>query len=66
MNDTKFIITEKMYRGDSMIVSTRLPNDLVKDLDGIAKQTGRTRNEIIQLSLEFAIKNLEIKSVKKD
>ena len=44
-----------------MVVSTRLPNELVNRLDKIAEQTGRTRNEIMQMCLEFAVENLEIK-----
>ena len=38
--------------------------ELVEELDKIADKTGRTRNEIIQLCLEFAITNLEIKEDK--
>lgn len=44
-----------------MVVSSRLTNELVEELDKIAEQTGRTRNEIIQMCLEFAVENLEIK-----
>lgn len=43
-----------------MVVSTRLTNELVHELDKIAEHTGRTRNEIIQTCLEFAVENLEI------
>ena len=64
MIDKKLIIPSKKYRGDSMVVSTRLPNELVIDLDKTAQQTGRTRNEIIQTCLEFALENLEIKENK--
>lgn len=61
MENKKLIILSKKYRDDSMVVSTRLPNELVGDLDKIAEQTGRTRNEIMQMCLEFAVENLEIK-----
>lgn len=44
-----------------MVVSSRLTNGLVEELDKIAEKTGRTRNEIIQMCLEFAVENLEIK-----
>lgn len=46
-----------------MVVTARLPTELVKCLDAIAKETGRARNEIIQLSLEFALDNLEIREI---
>ena len=61
MENKKLVIPSKKYRGDSMVVSTRLPNELVNKLDKIAEQTGRTRNEIMQMCLEFAVENLEIK-----
>jgi len=60
MPDKKLIITSKKYRGDSMVVSARLTTELVKELDKIAEKTGRTRNEIIQICLEYAIDNLEV------
>lgn len=43
-----------------MVVSTRLTNELVKELDKIAEKTGRTRNDIIQTCLEYAVENIEI------
>ena len=62
--DNKLIITSKKYRGETMVVASRLTNELVEQLDKIAEKTGRTRNEIIQMCLEFAITNLEIKEDK--
>lgn len=59
--EKKLVITSKKHRGGTMVVSTRLPADLVARIDEIAEQTGRTRNEIIQTCLEFAVDNLEIK-----
>lgn len=64
METKKLVIASKKFRGDSMVVSTRLPNELVENLDKIAEQTGRTRNEIIQICIEFAMENLEIKENK--
>ncbi len=59
MSEKKLIIEQKKYNGDTAVVSARLPNDLIKDIDLIAKKTGRTRNEIMLLCLEFALENLE-------
>ena len=64
MENKKLVIPSKKYRGDSMVVSTRLPNELVSSLDEIAQKTGRTRNEIMQMCLEFAVENLEVKEDK--
>lgn len=41
-----------------MVLSVRVPKDLIKRFDEIAKQTGRTRNEIVQQCLEFSIENM--------
>ena len=35
-------------------------DDCRKDLDAVAAKSGRTRNEIIAMSLEFALENIEI------
>lgn len=59
MPGKKLFIPSKRYKGDTSVVSARLPNELIKDLDRIAEDTGRNRNEIIMLCLEFAIDNLE-------
>lgn len=61
MEEKKLEIKAKKYRGDSTVVSLRLPTDLIARLDGISKDTGRTRNDIMQTCLEFAVDNLEIK-----
>ena len=60
MLEKKLVISSKKFRGDSAVVSVRLPNELILKLDEIAEQTGRTRNEIIQTCLEFSVENLEI------
>ena len=60
MPDKTLKITTKKYQGDSSVVSVRLPNELIESLDRISKITGRTRNDIVQKCLEFAIENMEI------
>ncbi len=60
MAEKKLKISSKKYRGESAVVSVRLPVELVSALDEIAAQTGRTRNEIMQTCIEFAVDNLEI------
>ena len=61
MEEKKLELKAKKYRGDSTVVSLRLPTDLIARLDDISKTTGRTRNDIMQTCLEFAVDNLEIK-----
>lgn len=60
MTEKKLIISSKKYRGDTSVVSARLPNDLIKRIDEIAETTGRTRNEIVQRCLEFSVDYIEI------
>jgi len=55
----KLYIPPKRYRGGTSVVSARLPNEMIDDLDRVAKDTGHNRNEIITLCLEYAIDNLE-------
>lgn len=61
MADKKLIISSKKFRGNSSVVSLRLPAEMIQSIDEIAEKTGRTRNEIIQKLIEFSLDNLEIK-----
>lgn len=58
--DRKLIISSKKFKGETAVISARLPNDLIKRIDDICQTTGRTRNEIIQMCLEFSVDNIEI------
>jgi len=60
MENKKLKISQKKYRGETSVISVRLNDGLIKDIDSISEKTGRTRNEIIQKCLEFSIDNLEI------
>ena len=53
-------ISERKYQGETEVVSARLPSELVKELNFIAKETGRSRNEIIELCLTFAVSRIKI------
>ena len=53
-------ISPKKYAGETTIVSMRMAKDLLKDIDAVANVTGRTRNEILSMSLEFALEHMEI------
>ena len=60
MSEPVFRIPQKKYCGETTVVSMRLAKDLLKDLDQIADLTGRNRNEILTMSLEFALNHMEI------
>ncbi len=60
MNDESLRITERRYKGETEVLSARLPGDLVKALSDIARDTGRSRNEIIEKCLTYAVSRLQI------
>ena len=53
-------IEAKKYVEESVVISSRIPKDMLQDIDFVAKESGRTRNEIITMFLDFALKNTEI------
>ncbi|MBR4334636.1 MAG: ribbon-helix-helix protein, CopG family [Clostridia bacterium] len=60
MAEKKLIIQPHRYGNESSVISVRLPKDMLAIIDRVAQETGRTRNEIVVLSMEFALENLEI------
>ena len=60
MSEPVLRISPKKYSGETTIVSMRMSKELLKDIDNIAKVTGRNRNEIMAMSLEFALNHIEI------
>lgn len=57
----KLIITKKL-RGDDgyRVFSVRLKVEILDRVDEISKATGRTRNELIGILLDFAIQHSEV------
>jgi len=53
-------ISPKRYGGETTILSMRIAREMVKDIDKVAALTGRNRNEILTMSLEFALNHMEI------
>ena len=62
MSNLVFRISPKKYNGETTIVSMRLPKDLLKEIDSVASLTGRNRNEILTMSLEFALNHMEVQT----
>ncbi|MBQ8217713.1 MAG: hypothetical protein IJZ91_07135 [Oscillospiraceae bacterium] len=63
MQKPKLQITQKKYTEETAIISMRMPKDMLRDIDAVASRTGRTRNEILMLSMEFALDNIEISDI---
>ena len=60
MSEPIFRIPKKKYGGDTTVVSMRISRELLKDLDKVANLTDRSRNEVLAMSLEFALQHTEV------
>ena len=60
MTMPKLIIRSKKYTEESAVISVRLPKDMIRDIDAIARYIGCTRNEIMVKCFEFALEHMEI------
>ena len=57
MAKEKLIISPHKYGRETTVISLRITKDMLKAIDDVAAQTGRTRNEIMIMSLEYALDN---------
>lgn len=59
----KLIIKKKSLKGEDgyKVFSVRIKEETIEKLEKIAKETNRSRNEIINIFIDFAIDNCEIK-----
>ncbi len=59
----KFIINKKLLKGEDgyKTFSIRIKDETVGNLDKLAEQTNRSRNELINILLDYAIENSEVK-----
>ena len=60
MTEKKLVIRSHKYNGETSVTSMRLPKDMLAAVDAVAAETGRTRNEILLLIIEFALDNMQI------
>ena len=66
MDEPVFLIRQKKYIGETMVVSMRIPKDMLSDIDKAAQVSGRTRNEIMSMSLEFALNHMKVTATDKE
>ncbi len=59
----KLIIRKKSLQGEDgyKTFSIRIKDETVSQLDMLAEQTHRSRNELINILLDYAIENSEVK-----
>ena len=62
MSEEKLIIKPKKVRGNDghKTFSIRVKEEIVDSIDSISNQTGHSRNELIGIFLEYAVKNCKI------
>ena len=60
MSEPKLVFQPKKYTEESAVISMRLPKDMIRDIDSIAKYVGCTRNEIMVKCFEFALEHMEV------
>ena len=60
--DEKLVINKKGIKGEDghKTFSVRLRDETVAALDDLSKKTNRSRNELINILIEFAIENCEV------
>jgi len=51
---------KKKYDDGNRVISIRIREDILSELDTLANASNRSRNEIINLILEHGVKNIEI------
>ena len=59
----KKLVIEKRLKGEDgyKIFSIRIKEDTVSKLDELSKKTNRSRNDLINTLLDFALENTEVK-----
>ena len=59
--EDKFIVPHRRPAvGKATVVSVRLPDTMLAKLEDVAAQTGRTRNELVQMCIDYALARLVI------
>lgn len=59
----KLVIRKKSMKGEDgyKVFSIRIKDETVSNLEFLAKETNRSRNELINILLDYAIENCEVK-----
>jgi predicted transcriptional regulator len=67
MSEKKFIVTKKpdIKEDKSVTMTIRIDRTLQVELDRLASESNRSRNDLICMALQFAVENIEIKPASK-
>lgn len=55
------LVIKKRGEDGNKIISIRIKEDILKELDRVASETNYSRNELINIILKHGLENLEIK-----
>jgi predicted DNA-binding protein len=65
MEEKKLVLSAKKFKADSTtIISARVPTELIKRIEDLAKRTNRNRNEMVQILLTYAVDNAVVEEDK--
>lgn len=61
--DKKLVIEKKSLKGEDgyKTFSIRIKDETIKNLNHLSEETNRSRNELINILLDFAIENCEVR-----
>ncbi len=61
--DKKLVINKKGLKGEDgyKTFSIRIKDETVEGLDKLSKESNRSRNELINILLDFGLENCEVK-----
>lgn len=65
-NKPKLEIRPKKYKGETAVMSLRLPEEVIAKIDRISQQSGRARNELVLHFIEYALDNVVVVERKDD
>ena len=66
MEEKKLVLSTKKFKADSTtIFSARVPTELIKKIEDLAKRTNRNRNEMVQILLSYAVDNAVVEEEEK-
>lgn len=66
MEEKKLVLSAKKFKADSTtIISARVPTELIKKIEDLAKRTNRNRNEMVQILLSYAVDNAVVEEEEK-
>lgn len=63
MNEGKLVITPKPMKGEDgyKTFSIRIKENILAEIESACEKTGYSRNQIISMFLEYALKNYEVR-----